>query len=53
MVGETLKCNDHQEVWRHTKEFVLENKVQEGGGVSVCYRSSEVVGLLADNVILM
>ena len=53
MVGGALKSDDHREVWRHTKEFVLGNKVEEGGGVSVHYRSPGVVGLVADNVILM
>ena len=35
------------------KEFVLGNEVEEGGGVSVSYWSPGVVGLMADNVILM
>ena len=53
MVGGTLKCDDRQEVQRCTKEFILGNKVQEDGGVSVHYRLPGVVGLVADNVILM
>ena len=35
------------------KKFILENKVQEDGGVSVHYRSPGVMGLMANNVILM
>ena len=53
MVGGALKSNDRQEVWRRTKEFVLGDEIEEGGGVSVHYRSPGVVGLVADNVILM
>jgi hypothetical protein len=53
MVGGALKRDDCQEVQRCTKEFVLGNKVEEGGGVSVHYRSPGVRGFMADNVILM
>ena len=53
MVGGALKSNDRWEVRRRTKEFILGNEVEESGGVSVRYRSPGVVGLMADNVILM
>ena len=53
MVGGTLKSDDRREVWRRTKEFVLGNEVEEGGGVSVGYWLPGVVGLVADDVILM
>ena len=53
MVGGALKCDDRREVWRRTKEFVLGNEVEEGGGVSISYWSPGVVGLMADDVILM
>jgi hypothetical protein len=53
MMGGALKCDDRREVRRRTKEFVLGNEVEEGGGVSVSYWSPGVVGLVADNVILM
>ena len=53
MMGGALKCDDRREVWRHTKEFILGNEVEEGGGVSVSYWSPGVVGLMVDNVILM
>ena len=53
MVGGALKCNDHREDRRCMKEFVLGNEVEKGGGVSVHYRLPGVMGLVADNVILM
>jgi hypothetical protein len=53
MMGGALKCDDRREVRRRTKEFVLGNEVEEGGGVSVSYWPPGVVGLVADNVILM
>ena len=53
MVGGALKSDDRREVRRRTKEFVLGNEVEEGGGVSVSHWSPGVVGLVADNVILM
>ena len=53
MVGGALKSDDWQEVWRRTKEFVLGNEVQEGGGVSVGHWLPRVVVFVADNVILM
>ena len=53
MMGGALKCDDRREVRRRTKEFVLGNEVEEGGGVSVSYGLPRVVGLVADDVILM
>jgi hypothetical protein len=53
MIGGALKCDDRREVRRRTKEFVLGDEVEESGGVSVSHRSPGVVGLVADNVILM
>ena len=53
MVGGALKSDDHREVRRRMKEFVLGNEVKEGGGVSVSHWSPGVMGLMADNVILM
>ena len=53
MVGGALKSDDRREVRRRTKEFVLGDEVEEGGGVSVRYWSPGVVGLVADDVILM
>jgi hypothetical protein len=53
MVGGALKSNDRREVRRRTKEFVLGNEVEEGGGVSVRYWLPRVVALVADDVILM
>ena len=53
MMGGTLKSNDRRKVRRHTKEFVLENEVQEGKGVSVGDWLPRVTVLMADNVILM
>ena len=50
MVGGALKCDDCREVRRCTKEFFLENEVEEGGGVSVSYWLPGVMGLMADNV---
>ena len=53
MMGGALKCNDCREVRRRMKEFILGNEVEEGGRVSVSYWPPGVVGLVADNVILM
>ena len=53
MVGGALKSDDCWEVRRHTKEFVLGNKVEEGDGVSVHYRLPRVMGFVANDVILM
>jgi hypothetical protein len=53
VVGGALKSDDRREVRRRTKEFVLGNEIEEGGGVSVRYWSPRVVVLVADDVILM
>jgi hypothetical protein len=42
MMGGALKCDDCREVRRRTKEFVLRNEVEEGGGVSVSYSQREI-----------
>ena len=53
MVGGALKCDDRREVRRRTKEFVLGNEVEEGGGVPVGHWLPGVMALVADDVILM
>ena len=53
MVGGALKSDDRRKVRRRTKEFVLGDEVEEGGGVSVGHWLPGVVALVADDVILM
>ena len=52
MVGGALKSDDCREVRRHTKEFVLGDKVQEGEGVSVGDWLPGVAVFVADNVMM-